>query len=944
MRLGQGLLALVLLSGLFGGPAFAQVVGANVGGVATDETGAPVPGVTVTVTNKLNGRVQVLVTGDQGKYRAVALQPAPYEITAELSGFATVKREITLTVGADATIDLKLVVAALQESLTVVGETPLVEVAKSQPSSAVVGDQISALPLLERNFLGLAQLLPGSGPDNSRVQYFNPTRFGGVADQRNGFTTIIDGGDIDDAIWGSTTMNFTQEAVQEFKVFRNQFDAQYGNALVAVVTVASKSGTNRLNGSGFYFGRDRSLNARNAFAGKKAPFDQQRVGGSFGGPIVLNKTHFFGAYEYSNLDTVKIIALPPTNPFATGENGVFASGSDNHMASVKVDHRFNTAHSLFARYAYDNQYLIRTRPATSDSNQLDEYSRSHSVVGEETWILSQNKVNTLRFHFLKQRVGNTPHSFDTYISRPSVTTGQLNISPQHFPRTKYVLYDTLYINTPRHDLKLGGDLSFATTNFEAHFNEPGGFLFATDAPFDPGDRATWPFAFLIQKPGFFTYKSKLIGLYVQDDWRVRDRVRINMGVRYELDTNLRNNDFYYSLIDSPRFAGIENFISRDRGNDVNNFQPRLGFTWDMRGNGTLVMRGGYGLYQTRNRPWFQVFSMSGALGDLVRIEDPNQLRFFPNINAVLGGRTLDEYVAAGGAKSLFLVSDGYVLPYSLNTTLGVGWQINPVTSLDIDYVHDYATKQLGGTDRNLPPAGRIGPSNPRPVSNFTQVSLMENFTQTWYDALETQLRTRVRGTDSMQVSYTLSRAYRDGVWFFGTFRGTQRTPHERGYNDTDQRHNLTFAAATTLPWQIQVSAIVKLISGSPMQVQAGFDLDGDGSVVSDRPVGLPTRVGREKVKKSLQIINDLRASRGLGPISEDLLKLDPYVSVDVRITKIIRAGTNRRLDLLIEGFNLTNHTNFQPFTLNPNIIARDFLIRNSARDGRQIQWGVRYAF
>ena len=925
-------------------PTFAQVGGASVGGIVTDDTGARLPGVTVTVRNTVNGATQVLLTGPEGNYRAVALQPAAYEITAELSGFAASKRALTLTVGADATVDFKLGVATVQETVTVSGAAPMIEVAKSQLSSVVLSDQVSTLPNLGRNFLELAQLLPGSGPDNSRVQYFNPTKFGGVADQRNGFTTLIDGGDIDDAIWGSTTMNFTQEAVQEFKVFRNQFDAEYGGALSAVVTVVSKAGGNQFSGSGLYFGRDRALNAKNFFAREKPPFKQQRYGGSMGGPLALNKTHFFSAYEFSNVETVRIIALPAANPFAAAQNGTFPAGGHNHMFDSKVDHRFNDAHTLTVRYAYDNQKLLRTQNVSSESNQIDEYSRSHSIIADESWIISQKMVNSLRVHYLKQNVGNTPHSFDLAINRPSVTTGQASISPQFFPRSKPVIYDTIYVNTPSHDLKFGGEIAFATTGFEAHFNEHGGFTFTTDVPFDRNNPATWPFSFIIQKPGFYEYKSKQIAMFVQDNWRVADRLRLNLGVRYDLDTNLRNNDFYSSLLGDPRYAGIENFISTKRGNDRNNLQPRVGATWDKRGDGSLVLRGGFGMYNTRNRPWFQVQSMNAIVGNTVVIFDTQLLQNFPDINAVLAGKSLDQFVAAGGAKSLFIVGDESVLPYALNSTVGVGWQINPRTSLDVDYVHDVGNHQLGGTDRNLPPSGPISANNPRPVSAFTTVNIMENFTKSWYDALETQFRTRFRAVDNMLISYTLSRSYRDGVNFFGTARGTQRTPHERGYNDTDQRHNLTMSAATTLPWQIQVSAIGKFISGSPVLAQAGFDMDGDGTITNDRPVGLPTRVGRELVDESLQIINDLRASRGLQPIARELLKLDPFVSVDTRITKALRLGGNRRLDLFLESFNLTNHVNFQPFTINANIISSSFLIRNSARDGRQMQWGARYVF
>src|SRR5262249_30822796 len=254
-------------------------VGANVSGTIKDTTGGALPGVTVTITNKNNGAAQTLVSGPDGNYRAVHLQPAPYDIVAELSGFAAMSKTVTLYVGSDVTVDFALGVASLTETLTVSGESPLIEVTKSQPSSVIVGEQLATLPVLDRNFLVLAQLLPGSAPLTNVTTRFAVTKFGGVADQRNGYTTIIDGGTVDDATWGSPVINMTQDAVQEFKVFRNQFDAEFGSALNAVVNVVSKSGTNQYAGTGYYFGRDKDLNATNAKATTKPPFSQSRVGG-----------------------------------------------------------------------------------------------------------------------------------------------------------------------------------------------------------------------------------------------------------------------------------------------------------------------------------------------------------------------------------------------------------------------------------------------------------------------------------------------------------------------------------------------------------------------------------------------------------------------------------------------------------------------------------------
>lgn len=929
--------ATALLFVFWAGPLHAQV-GASLSGVVSDDTGAALPGVTITLVNRNTGASQTLVTSEVGHYRAVNVQPGPYEVTAELSGFTASKKAITLFVAADATVDFALGVAELSETLTVVGETPLVEVGKSQPSSVIVGEQLAALPVLDRNFLVLAQLLPGSAPIGGR---FAVTKFGGVADQRNGYTTIIDGGTVDDATWGSPVINMTQDAVQEFKVYRNQFDAQYGSALNAVVNVLTKSGTNALSGTAYYFGRDRALNATNAKATSNPPFNQSRVGGTVGGPVVLNKTHFFGAYEFLNINRSAIVALPPSNPFAGQQNGIYPFRTTESIADAKVDHRFNDRQSFFVRYAYDRQETPSGGPANAAGSRTDN-SRSHSLVVEDSWVLSQNKVNSFRIHFLKHNLFTIPANFDLGIVRPSYSFGQSTVDPQFFPRTNFSVFDTFYITTARHDIKLGGEFTAASSNFEAHFTENGQFQFTVDSPFDAADSRSWPIVFVQQTPGFYNYKSNQIAGFVQDDWRIHDRVRVNLGLRYDFDTNLRNNDFYYGLLDNPSYAGLDQFISRDRGNDADNFQPRVGATWDVKGTGRVVARAGIGRYITRNRPWFQETSMDKSLGFAVRITDPQALRSYPDIRAVLGGRDINEFASAGGTRSLYLIADDYELPQAWTGTAGVGWQLNPVTSLDVDYVHNYADEQLGTTDVNLPASGPITAANPRPVPTFSQVGMLTNFTETWYDALEVQLRTRVRGTDSLQVSYAFSKSTIDGVTFYSTFRGTERTPQQKGYNATDTPHNLSVAASTSLPWGFQLSGVFRAISGTPLAVNAGIDLDGDLNPQGDRPLGLEPVVGRGDVETQLRLINEFRASRGLSLIDADLLKPNKIVNLDVRLTKVFPLSDTKRLEAFLEAYNLTNYVTLTGGTGNMSSAA--FLIRTGARDARQVQWGGRIRF
>ncbi len=797
--------------------------------------------------------------------------------------------------------------------------------------------------MLQRNFLTLAQLLPSTAPNNLG-QKFSVIQFGGPADQRNGYTTIIDGGDIDDAVWGNPTINIPQDAVQEFKVFRNQFDAEYGSALAAVVSVVTKSGGNLFSGTASYFGRDKALNSANYFAtGDKPPFSQTRVGGTLGGPIVTNRTHFFASYEHSNLDTVKIIALTATNPFASSNNGQFTSGNRNTVATAKLDHRVNERNSMFVRWAHDDQSAQRTGNVTSDSRQVNDYSHMHSIIAEENAVLSQSKVNTVRFQFMNHDLGTVPNSYDLSIARPSASFGQDTTVPQDFPRKRYQLFDTFYVNTASHDLKFGGDFEFAHHEYDAHFFQAGFFQFTTDAPFNANDSKTWPISFTMQTPGHWLFDSKSTNAFVEDTWRAADRVRLNLGLRYHFDADLRLQDFYSGLLQNPAYKNLDRFISSDRGNDYANFQPRLGLTYDARGNGTLVMRGGVGKYTTRNRQYFQMTTQDRTLGTAVLITDQNLLKSYPDITAVLGGKSLTDYVASGGARSLFLINNGYVLPYSWNVTAGAGWQLNHVTSVDIDYVHDLGKDQLGAYDANLPASGAISASNPRPVSNYSEVKVMQNNTTSWYNALETQLRTRVHGTDSLQISYTLAFSTRDGVNHYQNYSGTMRTPQQYGYQEGGNRHNLTVSGSTHLPWALQVSGIVRWLSGSPFTVQAGVDLDGDGQTQSDRPVGLPITVGMGDVASQLTIINAFRASRNLAPIPVSLLDMDRYLSVDGRLTRQLRLGGTKRVDLFIEAYNLTNHVNFNP-NVTANMNSAAFLSRTTAADPRQIQWGLRYAF
>jgi hypothetical protein len=933
-------------------------VGANVGGVVADNTGAVIPGATVTITNTNNGDSQVLKTGPAGTYRAVNLQPAPYEISVEAPGFGTSKKDTTLLVGSDVTVDFSLGVAGVSESVLVTGEAAaLVETTKSAPKSVIDAGELADLPVLNRQFMSVAQDMPGTAPAANLAQTspYSVTVFGGVADQASGYTTLIDGAAIDDATWGTPVINMSQDAIQEFTVFRNQFDAQYGHALNAVVSVVTKSGGDQVHGTVYYFGRDVSLNARNWAATVVPPYSLFRGGATFGGPIKRNKTHYFGSVEYVDIHTAGIEALPLSNPFAAEENGNYPYVNTEKIGDFKIDHSFSDTNTFYGRYAYDHFTNPSASPPNTTGTSTD--SRSDSVVAEDNWIVSPTEVNTARYVYLHHNLATLPTNYDTTIQYLDFTFGQNNTAPQYFPRTNHSLFDTFFINKSSHDIKIGVELTSEFTSYFSHYYENGLFVFTNDGPFNQANPATWPLSFKQQTAGNYYHHAFAYGPYIQDDWRVNPRLRLNLGLRFDHETNLRDNSFYNALLQNPAFTGINNFVSPNRGTDWFGWQPRTGLAWDITGKGDFVVRAGFGIYKTREREYWDNAAETQTYGAAVVITNPQQLQYYPNITAVLNGQSLASYVITG-ARSAIIIPNDFKLPYSINSTVGFGWKINAQSSLNVDYVHTHDLDDLGETDANLPAIGALTASNPRPIPQFGQVAEIQPFGQSWYDALQIQYRTsRVKGFQHVSVAYTRSRSMINGVTWYSTFSGTDRFRDDYAYNPTNTPNTLSLTWATVnLPGKIQLSGSFHAASGPPIGISAGIDLDGDGNSSGDRPRGLPETVGYGDVSGQLALINAFRASpcsfvyfstvtctaKPLPPIPASQFQTHPSLSLDMRATKIIPFNENKHLELFFEAYNLTNWVTLGSGST--TMTSATFLIPSSAQAARQLQWGARFKF
>src|SRR5690606_29037093 len=436
-------------------PLFAQSNTADLAGTVTDQTGAVLPGTTVTVTNRETGLTRTSVSNDDGSYRIVLLPPGVYNVRAELPGFVTkVIQDVTLTVGQLGHLDIQLEVSATPTEVVVSGAADIVETERTSQASTIEETQIDNLPIDGRNYLNFTLLTPGVSGNNSLLTFSSPaTPTSGLSfsgqDQRSNYVTI-DGVDNMDVISNTVRSTLSQEAIQEFQISRNTFSAEYGRTRGGLINIVSKSGTNEFHGNAFFFFRNNSLDARNAFARlENPPFDRQEFGGTFGGPIVRDRTFFFASYERLDREesifvtfmddpsifqptpsqnqlfdflgstgdpTLQFMAASFTNPnfgalhtlesnfpetlrLFESESGTFPFEADQDIVSFKLDHQFSGQNSFYTRVNYAGSFNdgVEFGALQGVSNGVSYDTRDFALVVSDTHLFSPNTLNDLKF-------------------------------------------------------------------------------------------------------------------------------------------------------------------------------------------------------------------------------------------------------------------------------------------------------------------------------------------------------------------------------------------------------------------------------------------------------------------------------------------------------------------------------------------------------------------
>jgi hypothetical protein len=722
------LLILVLPVVVFPSTGFAQTTTGTILGTVIDQAGAIVPGATVTIKNIETGVTRSSMTDEGGRYRVPTLLPGQYEVKAEREGFSTELRSgIELTVGREAVVDFSLQVGKVQETVKVSGEAPLVETTNAALTGLVDERSVRELPLNGRDVFQLTTLQVGVTNTAGITSQFGA----GAIDVGPGTTKIavngaritanlflLDGTMVNDALNntpGAVSGGFIGvDMLREFQILTSSYSTEYGTAGGAIINSVTKSGTNNLHGSGFEFLRNDNLDARNFFdrcpstnpnckAGGRPEFRRNQFGGSVGGPIIRNKTFFFGGYEGLRDSTgvsrrfavpklaTRARAVPSVRPYVNlyplpnGEDlgpdtaNYIRSGNDKTRVDsfmVRMDHQYSDSDSIFGRYTFMDSSLDLADQLIQ--NSVTNGRNQYLTLGEDH-IFSPRVLNTFRFGFNRSFiVSDRPYVIDipstlsfipghplgSFFGISEIAPlGSSLFTPRFFAFNTFELSDQMAITRGAHSIKTGLTARRLQLNANSVVALDGVYVYFGIPPIPgvfPNGLTTLdtfllglPAAFEGPEPGSDFYRGireTVIGSYVQDDWRVSRKLNLNLGLRYEFFTTpAEANDKIANLrhvTDPAPTVGAPFF----RNPSKKNFAPRIGFSYDPFGDGKTSIRGGYGIFDIMILPFDYRYEMSNQppFSSLALVVGPPPFFFpapFPNAFDVITTSALPQKVS-----------------------------------------------------------------------------------------------------------------------------------------------------------------------------------------------------------------------------------------------------------------------------------------------------------
>ncbi|MBI1788767.1 MAG: TonB-dependent receptor [Acidobacteria bacterium] len=972
-------LSLILLAG--GMFAQTEVGGATLNGTVTDPSGAAVAGAKVTALETRTGFSRTTATGDAGLYSLVRLPVGMYDLTIEMQGFQAVKRPaIELRVGALLTLDVQLQLGATQEVVSVTSEVPVIETSRSQTSTSVDEKYVANLPINGRNFLDIALASPAVVRDPRG----GDLSFGGQRGTAN--SLLVDGGDSNNLFFGQSTGRagvrnpyaFSQDSVQEFQVNTSTYGAESGRAGGGVINVITKSGANDLHGGGFWFYRDKAMNA-NTFINnsrniRKPPYHFNQFGGHAGGPIRKDKVFFFFDYDGQRNKTPNVVFLSIAPPSDALSQQAFqeiqkylvpyTQGLDNNVYLFKVDWNIGSNQRLSVRYnanRFTGVNFENGGPSSAQEHTGNSKVSTNNIAGNYTQVFGGNLVWDARFIYLGddepgEANAQTPEVVIQQNNATVLQFGRNNFSPRYTNTKRYQTVQAVSYTRGRHTYKVGGDLNFERIDnyFPGTFS--GVYTFTSYANFASRLPFTYVQAFAgpgtdgpLSRPNLSEY-----AFFAQDSWKLSDRLTLNYGVRYDVFKlaagTVKNPD--------PGLAAMGLDTSRIN-TDSNNLGPRLGFAYRLTKSDKMVLRGGYGTYYARTPAIMSGTTHTNNGIQVLNYELRSNFPTYPNALAAAPN-------IRGVTPNIYLFAKEYVQPMTHQWSLNLETQVTPRTSVNLGYLGVRGEHLSQTRDINLYPAelldgrfadgtavkfyrhpGTAGPARPNP--NFGRISLNDSGADSTYHGGFVQINKRYAKHFQVSAAYTFSKVIDTApdqtsvVVPFDDGKNVQNTltPRlDRGPGDANVKHRLVFSsvwdidyakslanpAARALLGGYQLAVLSSVQSGRYFSATVSSDPNNNSQTATDRPPYL----GRNTIE---------------GP---------GFATLDARISRVIPLYRERaQLRIIVEAFNLTNRANFSNFnrgqyTFNAGTRVftptTNFLIRTGSADPRILQLAARITF
>ncbi|HLG16472.1 MAG TPA: carboxypeptidase regulatory-like domain-containing protein [Blastocatellia bacterium] len=945
----------------------AQTTTATLEGRVVDSSGAAVAGANVTAVNASTGISRSAVASDSGEYRIPLLPVGDYTVTAEHSGFAKATKNVTLQIGQVAALDFTMQAGGVSEKVEVQAGETVMEPTRTEVSSVISQRQIVNLPANGRQFIDFVLLAPGvtigdttSGSTDVIVEPVTKISFAGQNIHYN--FVAIDGADNMSTASGIQKTTPSQGAVQEFRVVNTVYTAEFGRAVAGIVNIITKGGTNDLHGSVYEFFRDDALDARSILSSPGLDkLRQNQFGATIGGPMKKDSAFYFINYEgqrrsespfYNSTVLANINAINNAKVTRYGLpredlNVIRESNADNVL--VKLDNNLGSRNNLSFRYFFNDARYTNVSPLNDGfdlpSGFKDNFLRDQSLVGNLI-TTAGSFSNELRGQYARRffdfpTVSTQPHLEVANTFAIGVNRG----NPDFYKESRFEVVDNVTATRGRHTISFGGNINFVRTTESFPLFYPFEATFASLQDLLDGN----PFVIFFQRfraPNFdeptiatSAYNDARIpdsvrnqakgemdhtynGVFIQDKMRLGSRLTVNAGLRYEFET----------------------WPSKALNNDLNNFDPRVGFAFDAGTKWNVIIRGGAGLFHgTIPSPLLscQIPSCGGPKKYPGREDKQDDLNSTTGLFAFGADPVTMQAALAnligpavatgiyprfapgpgGDAQKATIVrfAKDHQAPYGIQMSLGLEFEPRQGTNIGASYLRVRGVHLGSFFNVNQPePTGRLQSGAPdyaalRPLS-FCRPCLLDRriavpgfrnpefgvffeADSRWnstYDGLLVNANQRVKNWLNFGIGYTFSKSIDDGPnpSFVLIPVNSARIDEERALSADDARHrfvgNATFAtspAGNAFTRDFQLSFIVTLESPHHFTKFAGFDANGDVFGVNDR-VGLDGR---------------------------NTFEGDDLKTVDIRVSRSFKIRENARIELIAEAFNLFNTLNVRFF-------------------------------